>query len=182
MRTAAAFLSLVLLSGPALAGDFRLTSPDLKAGTPIADKHVLNGFGCTGRNLSPALAWSGIPEGTRSLALTVYDPDAPTGSGWWHWVVYDLPPTTAGLAAGAGEASGKGLPQGARQGRTDFGAPGYGGPCPPQGDKAHRYVFTLHALRVDRLPVEAGASAAMVGFVLNANRLAKASLTATYGR
>lgn len=162
----------------AQAGDFSLSSPDIAEGQPMAERHVLNGFGCSGGNTSPALAWSGAPAGTKSFALTTYDPDAPTGSGWWHWVVYDLPATLTTLPA---DASRRGLPQGARQGRTDFGAPGYGGPCPPPGTP-HRYVFTVHALDVGTLELPPDASAAMVGFMLHSHSLGRAMLTARYGR
>jgi Raf kinase inhibitor-like YbhB/YbcL family protein len=112
----------------------------------------------------------------------VYDPDAPTGSGWWHWVVFNLPASTTTIALGAGEKTGAALPAGSVQGRTDFGAPGWGGPCPPVGDKAHRYVFTVHALKTDKIDVPADATAALVGFMIHANRIDKASFTALYGR
>lgn len=174
----AAALTVVAL--PAWAGEFRLTSPDIAEGRRMDDRQVFNGFGCTGANVSPALSWSDAPAGTKSFALTVYDPDAPTGSGWWHWVVFNLPAATQALPAGAG-GQGGGLPAGAVQSRTDFGAPSYGGPCPPAG-APHRYVFTLHALDVDGLPLDAQASAAMVGFMVNAHALGKASLTALYAR
>ncbi len=137
-------------------------------------------LGCSGQNVSPELSWKNAPKGTKSYVLTVYDPDAPTGSGWWHWVVYDIPATTKELPEGAG--SGKAaLPEGAKQGRTDFGAPGFGGPCPPPG-KPHRYVFTLYALKTDKLDVPADASPALIGFMTRTNALANAKLTATYGR
>lgn len=174
--------AVVLATSPASAGAFKLTSPDIQEGGTIADVHVFAGFGCEGGNQSPALSWSGAPADTKSFAVTVHDPDAPTGSGWWHWTVVNLPASAAALPRGAGDASGKGLPAGAVQSRTDFGKPGYGGPCPPKGDKPHRYVFTVFALKTDRLPVEAEASGAMAGFMINANTLAKASLTASYGR
>ncbi|HEY0707741.1 MAG TPA: YbhB/YbcL family Raf kinase inhibitor-like protein, partial [Polyangia bacterium] len=132
-------------------------------------------------NISPHVAWSAPPEGTKSFVLTVYDPDAPTGSGWWHWVVYDIPADVTELPAGAG--SGKvDLPKGASQGRTDFGSKGFGGACPPPGDKPHRYIFTVHALKVEKLEVPPDASAAMIGFMTNANSLGKASFTAKYSR
>jgi Raf kinase inhibitor-like YbhB/YbcL family protein len=163
------------------AAGFVLSSPAVKPGGTIAQAQVFNSFGCTGQNISPALKWSGAPKGTKSFALTVYDPDAPTGSGWWHWVVYNIPGDAAGLPEGV-SADGKGLPAGSVQGRTDFGAPGYGGPCPPQGDKPHRYVFTVHALKTDKLDIPEGGTAALVGFMVNANRLGSASFTAKYGR
>jgi len=166
----------------ALAGDFVLSSPELTPGGRFEPRHVFNGFGCSGGNTSPALQWHGVPAGTKSLALTVYDPDAPTGSGWWHWVMFDIPAGTTGLPAGAGNpASGK-APKGAVQTGTDFGKPGFGGPCPPAGDKPHRYVFTLYALKVDKLGAEPSSTAAMVGFMLNANKLDRASFTVYYGR
>ena len=144
--------------------------------------HVFNGFGCVGANLSPALSWRHPPKGTRSFAVTAYDPDAPTGSGWWHWVVFNLPAETRELAAGAGDPAADKMPAGAVQSRTDFGKSGWGGPCPPQGDRPHRYVITVHALKVDKIDLDENAPAAMVGFMINANRLAKASITAFYGR
>jgi Raf kinase inhibitor-like YbhB/YbcL family protein len=178
-------LSAVLLSGACAASQaagFALSSPSIRPGSTLTEAQVFNGFGCTGKNISPALKWSGAPKGTKSFAITVYDPDAPTGSGWWHWVVFNLPADSSELPEGAGGADGKGLPAGAVQGRTDFGAPGFGGACPPKGDKPHRYVFTVHALKTEKIEVPADASAALVGFMLNANRLGKASFEARYGR
>jgi Raf kinase inhibitor-like YbhB/YbcL family protein len=143
---------------------------------------LLQGFGCAGGNRSPALHWQGAPTGTRSFALTVYDPDAPTGSGWWHWVVYNIPTTVNALPAGAGAPDGKALPAGAVQGRTDFGTPGFGGACPPADDKPHRYRFTVHALKPATLQLPADASPAMVGFMIHAYELGGATLEAVYGR
>jgi len=163
--------------------DLVLTSESFNDGDYLANDHILSeayGFGCAGGNLSPQLSWSGAPEGTKSFALTCFDPDAPTGSGFWHWVVVNIPADVSSLALGAG--SGDSMPAGALQTRTDFGAPGYGGPCPPEGDHPHRYLFTLHAVGLDALPVEADTSAAVVGFMLNFNTLAKASLMGLYKR
>jgi Raf kinase inhibitor-like YbhB/YbcL family protein len=178
--------ALIAASAPALAaGKFTLKSPDIAPNAKIADKHVYKGFGCEGGNVSPALEWSGAPAGTKSFAVTVYDPDAPTGSGWWHWVVFNLPSSTTRLEAGAGEPGGGKLPAGAVQSRTDFGTPGYGGPCPPQGPslkKPHRYIFTVWALKADKLDLAPDASGALVGYMLNANALGKASFTGRYGR
>ncbi|TVO64929.1 YbhB/YbcL family Raf kinase inhibitor-like protein [Denitromonas ohlonensis] len=163
------------------ADGFTLGSPTVGDGQRMAEQQVFNGFGCAGGNVSPALVWRNPPEGTQSYALTVYDPDAPTGSGWWHWVVVNLPAQTTGLAAGAGNPQGA-LPAGARQIGTDFGVPGYGGPCPPQGHGVHRYVFTVHALKTPHLDLPANATAALAGFMMRANSLGSASLTATYSR
>jgi Raf kinase inhibitor-like YbhB/YbcL family protein len=178
-------LAAAALSGAASASaqKFTLTSADLPAGKPIAMKHVFNGFGCTGENISPALSWKNAPAGTKGFAVMVHDPDAPTGgAGFWHWVVVNLPASATGLPQGAGTAEGKALGEGARQINTDFGSPGWGGPCPPQGNPPHRYNFTVYALKVDKLDLPANATASLTGFMVNGNALAKASLTARYGR
>lgn len=159
---------------------FTLSSPDIAPDSLIALPYVYDG--CGGGNVSPALQWSGAPAFTQGYALTVYDPDAPSGSGWWHWQVFDLPASTAALPRNAGAASGRNLPAGARQGLNDYSQAGYGGPCPPPGDAPHRYVFTLLALKVARLELPPVASCALVGFNLNALALARASFTARYGR
>lgn len=112
----------------------------------------------------------------------MYDPDAPTGSGWWHWVVYNIPANVTELVASAGDSTGKLLPPNAIQGRTDFGSHEFGGACPPYGDKPHRYIFTVQALKIEKIDVPADSSAALVGFMVNANSLGKASFTAKYGR
>lgn len=162
------------------AGEFKLTSTSFDK--VLTNQQVYDGFGCTGKNLSPVLKWTGAPEGTKSFAITVYDPDAPTGSGWWHWVLYNIPADVTELAEDAGNISGKNLPESAVQGRTDFGTRAFGGPCPPQGDKPHRYIFTVFALRVENIEVDTESTAALIGYMLNANALAKAGFTATYGR
>jgi Raf kinase inhibitor-like YbhB/YbcL family protein len=178
----AAVLTYGCLPASAAAAAFRIELPTIKPDSTLSDAQVFNGFGCSGKNISPAVKWSDAPSGTRSFAVTVYDPDAPTGSGWWHWLVYDIPASSIGLPEHAGDADGKRLPAGAVQGRTDFGTVGFGGACPPAGDKPHRYVFTVYALKTDKIDVPAAAPAAMVGYMLNANQLAKSSLTALYGR
>lgn len=165
----------------AQADAFTLSSPDLEEGGTLPEAQVLNGFGCEGPNVSPALSWQNAPEGTESFAVTVYDPDAPTGSGWWHWVVFDIPADVMGLAVGAGSEGGT-VPEGSVQSRTDFGTPGYGGACPPAGDAPHRYVFTVYALGTESLGLDTEASGAMVGYSLNANALDQDSITVSYGR
>jgi hypothetical protein len=187
--------AMLFVNANAQTAPFMMSSPDLAMGT-FDNKFVLNGFGCSGGNVSPALQWSSPPKGTKSLSLLVHDPDAPTGSGFWHWAVYNIAPTVTGLAQGAGNSAAA-LPAPAFGGSTDFfdtGATGgngnYGGPCPPTGDKPHRYVFTLYALAVDDVEKAGGipktGTAALHSFVLNkglgANLLEKTSFTATYGR
>jgi Raf kinase inhibitor-like YbhB/YbcL family protein len=176
-----AVILLAFSAQPAMAGEFTLTSPQMQTGQQMAMEHVFNSFGCTGGNISPELKWSGVPKGTKSLALTVYDPDAPTGSGWWHWLIFNIDPGTTGLPANAGDVNAHLAPAGSVQGRTDYGSTGYGGPCPPPGDKPHHYIFTLYALDVARLQLDETASAAMVGYNLNAHALDKAQMTVLFG-
>ena len=171
-----------LASTVVCADDFTLTSPTIKPGASLSEEQVFNGFGCSGKNQSPPLQWTAGPEGTKSYAITVYDPDAPTGSGWWHWIVYNIPANVRELPAGAGDATGKLLPEGVKQGRTDYGIHAFGGACPPKGDKPHRYIFTIYALKIKNIDVPYDSSAALIGFMINANSLGKASFTATYGR
>ncbi|MBN9022118.1 MAG: YbhB/YbcL family Raf kinase inhibitor-like protein [Rhizobiales bacterium] len=179
MRSIALPLAAIAAFVPALAGaaDFTLSSKALVDG--VAPAQVSNAFGCTGGNVSPDLAWSGAPAGTKAFTLTLYDPDAPTGSGFWHWVVTDIPGDSTGLPAGAGEDA-DGIP--GRGMRNDAGMRAYLGPCPPEGAGPHRYVFALTALGVDHLDVPDDASAAIVGFMTGAHALGRAELTVTYGR
>lgn len=167
-----------LLAGSAQA--LQLHSPDLQDGAPLGNAQVYNGFGCNGANLSPQLDWQDVPAGTQSFAVTIHDPDAPTGgSGWWHWQVYDIAASVRQLPRGA---SAQTLPTGSRQGRNDYGSASFGGACPPPGAPAHRYVITVHALKVAQLQAPADASAALLGYLINSQSLASASLTPRYGR
>lgn len=178
------FKRLVLLSFAFSAGQvfaLKVTSPDLKDGDTMAEAQVFNSFGCSGENVSPELNWSAAPKGTKSYAVTVYDPDAPTGSGWWHWTVFNIPANVSKLERGAGNDASK-LPNGAKEGRTDFGKTGYGGACPPPGDKPHRYIFKVHALKTDKLELDENASGAMVGYYLKQNGLATGQITVRYQR
>jgi Raf kinase inhibitor-like YbhB/YbcL family protein len=164
---------------------FKLTSQSFRDGDYLDQQHILSkefGFGCAGGNQSPQLSWSGAPEGTKSFAITCFDPDAPTGNGFWHWVVVNIPPTTTELALDAGNPSAPKLPAGALQTRTDVGKPGYIGPCPPVNDHPHRYIFTIFAVSQEKLPVEADTSAAIVGFNLHFNTLARATLMGLFKR
>lgn len=177
-----AIVAGLFLTNIVTAADFRLSSPQIKPGSAIAEQQVFNGFGCQGENISPALKWDNPPQGTKSFAITVYDPDAPTGSGWWHWLVFNIPANVNKLEKGAGSMGSNRAPNQSIQSRTDFGKPGYGGPCPPKGSQPHRYQFTVYALKTEKLPLDEHASAAMVGFYLHQNVIEKAVLHAKYGR
>jgi Raf kinase inhibitor-like YbhB/YbcL family protein len=174
------FLTL-LLTTPCFAADFSVQSSSWQDGQTMKNDYVYNAFGCTGGNISPEISWSNPPQGTRSFAITVYDPDAPTGSGWWHWTLFNIPANVSEIQEEASSYPAK-LPNGVVQGRTDFGKPGYGGACPPVGDKPHHYILTVFALKTDKIDLKEDSSGALVGYYLNQNALAKASLTARYGR
>lgn len=166
-----------LVGSQSFAAAFTLSSPSLNPAKPLENKFVFNSFGCQGENKSPELEWKNAPAGTKSFAVTVYDPDAPTGSGWWHWTAFNIPANVTKLPEGA---SGK-MPAGTVEGRTDFGKSGYGGACPPPGDKPHHYIFTVYAMKTDKLDLNAESPGAMVGFNTR-SALAKSSITVTYGR
>ncbi len=170
-------ISAALCASTAQA-EMTLTSKAMPDGTTLTQAQIFNGFGCTGDNLSPDLAWSGVPAGTKAFAVMMYDPDAPTGSGWWHWVAFNLPGDTTLLPA---DASGKAMPAGTIESRTDFGTPGFGGACPPEGAAPHHYQVTVYALPAP-LPLDSNASGAMVGFMARASALDSATITATLGR
>lgn len=176
-------ISINLMATAAFAGEaFSVSSPKFKDGDRLGMDQVFSGFGCTGKNVSPELEWKNAPKNTKSFAVTVYDPDAPTGSGWWHWVIFNIPAGTAKLTENAGDIASGLAPKGSIQSITDFGKPGYGGACPPPGDKPHRYIFTVYALDIEALQLDQSSSGAMVGFNLNQHTLAKATLTALFSR
>lgn len=177
-----ALILTILASTDGVAGSMILSSPDIHDGAPIANEQVFNRFGCTGQNISPALSWHGAPATTRSFALTVYDPDTPTAAGWWHWIAFDIPRGATSLPRNAGDLATHLGPPGSIQGRNDFGTLGLGGPCPPQGDRPHRYVFTVYALDVDRLPVSHDASPTRIAANIRMHVLDQVSLTGLYGR
>jgi Raf kinase inhibitor-like YbhB/YbcL family protein len=170
---------LVLSASAVLAAEFKVETGSQVSGR-FPNAQYANTFGCQGGNVSPQVAWQGAPEGTRSFVVTMYDPDAPTGSGWWHWVVANLPATVSELPAGAGSESGK-LPAGAVMVNSDPGHPGYFGLCPPVG-RTHRYVITVHALKVEKLELPPNATPALVGYMAYVNGLGKASTTVLGGR
>ena len=156
-----------------------LESKSFKEGEIIPVKHHMSeayGMGCTGGNVSPELHWEGVPEGTKSIVIQCFDPDAPTGSGFWHWVVANIPANTTSIPEGGG------APEGSLETRTDIGAPGWIGPCPPEGHGVHRYIFTISCLSVGSIPVDVDSSAAVVGFMTNMNAIEQAKLTGVVAR
>jgi Raf kinase inhibitor-like YbhB/YbcL family protein len=157
---------------------FTLASDHVRDGQPLPDRHVHPSAG--GNNLSPALTWHGAPASTRSYAITCYDPDAPSGSGFWHWFLLNLPATSTGLPLGAGRGDGEHLLDTAYHLRNDFGVRAYGGPTPAPGDPAHRYVFAVHALDLDSLDLDPHTSAGYAGCTLTAHTVARGVLRATY--
>lgn len=164
------------------AGRMSLSSPQFRNKGTIPMEQVYSSFGCTGQNISPALEWKGAPKGTQSFALTVYDPDAPTGAGWWHWVMFNIPADVTSLPKNAGNPSANLAPEGAVQSMTDFGSAGYGGPCPPPGDKPHHYYFTIYALDVPKIDADKAAMPDFIGYNIHFHTLAKAQLLGRFGR
>lgn len=183
MTLAALVATLVaLVAAPTAIAKLQLRVLGLQPGQRFGINQVYNGFGCTGHNLSPALRISGVPVHTESLAITIHDPDAATQSGWWHWLIYDLRTSTKQLAQGAGTPGRAPLPAGTRQGPNDFGTLGYGGVCPPAGDRPHRYHVTLWALKVSTLAAPPGASAALIDYMIEANAIAHRTVIVRYSR
>jgi Raf kinase inhibitor-like YbhB/YbcL family protein len=174
------FLPFLLLSLNIQAQTFTLKSSEL--GGQATLQQVFGGFGCTGENISPQLSWENAPEGTKSFAVTMYDPDAPTGSGWWHWLAFDIPTNVKEFKSGAGSTKSKLLPEGVIQSLTDYGTTGYGGPCPPEGHGFHTYILTVYALSTDKLGLDEKANPALVGYMINSNTIEKASIVVYYKR
>lgn len=161
---------------------FELTSADVADGAQLPARHRSGRMQVAGgEDVSPQLSWSGFPEGTKSFAVTCYDPDAPTQSGWWHWAVLNIPTDCTTLPTDAGNPDAPGLPQGALTLRNDAGFAGYLGAAPPEGHGDHRYFFVVHAVDVDRLDVDADATPALLGFNLFFHTLGRAWLTPTFG-
>ena len=177
------FISLasIFLVGTAYAENFSLTSKDIAHGDFMSKEYEFQGFGCNGDNLSPQLSWSGAPEGTKAFAVLVYDPDAPTGSGWWHWQVVNIPANVTNLVKGAGSPKGDKMPEGSIQNTNDYGIKGFGGACPPKKNGAHRYQYTVHALS-KKIDLPDNASGALTGYLVNAHSLASSTIEALYKR
>ena len=172
-------LTLSLLAATTMMADtFTLSSNDLQG--QLTTTQEFDGFGCSGANQSPALHWTNAPKGTKSFALTMYDADAPTGSGWWHWMIVNIPATSKQIAS---NASAKHLlPKGAIETMTDYGSAAFGGACPPRGDKAHNYTVTLYALDIEKLDLEAKSDSALVGYMINSHTIQKTSIVSYYSR
>ena len=172
------FIALIALGSLLFAGGFTLESNTLEGQLTKAEE--FDGFGCKGKNMSPELHWKNPPKGTKSFAITVYDPDAPTGSGWWHWLVVNIPADVTKIASNA--SSTHTLPKGAVETMTDYSFSGFGGACPPKGDGVHTYIFTVYALDVEKLEVTAKSDSALVGFMINAHTIQKATIISYYQR
>ncbi|MGH6873209.1 MAG: YbhB/YbcL family Raf kinase inhibitor-like protein [Rhizomicrobium sp.] len=177
MKRLFALLALGACLSPAAARALEMKSHDMAEGAMLASQQVYPD--CNGDNVSPELSWSGAPAGVKSFALTLYDPDS-TG-GWWHWIVFDIPPGASGLRRGAGNNPSQ-LPIGTVEGRNDFEQSGYGGACPPPGSGLHHYQFTLWALDVDSLPFDASTGGGAIAPFLKKHALAQTTLTAVYKR
>lgn len=173
-------LSFFWLSFKSQAQTFTLKSSEISGQATL--QQVFSGFGCTGENISPQISWENAPEGTKSFAITMYDPDAPTGSGWWHWLVFDIPSNIKELKSGAGSTKSNLLPKGVIQSLTDYGTTGYGGPCPPEEHGFHTYIITVYALNTAKLGLDKTANPALVGYMINSNTIQKASIVAYYKR
>lgn len=175
----AIFLTTLSASSAVSAEGFYLTSDDVRG--QMSEAQVFNSFGCSGKNISPQLSWNNAPSDTKSFAITVYDPDAPTGSGWWHWLVFNIPKSVYEIKTGA-STDAKLMPASAIESVTSYGSSGFGGACPPVGDKPHRYIFTVYALDTEAIKQKADARPELIGFFLNSHAIAKASIMAYYGR
>ena len=176
------FTTLLIISSITIISQNTFTLSSKTLGGEATLKEEFNGFGCMGENESPQLSWKNAPEATKSFAITMYDPDAPTGSGWWHWIVFDIPTSTTELVANAGDIKLDLTPEGTIQSITNYGAQGYGGPCPPQGHGLHQYIITVYALKTNTLGLDENTNPAVVGYYLWNNTIAKASIVSYYKR
>jgi len=172
-----ALSSVLLITQNISASGFTIDSNDLKG--QISNNQVFNGFGCNGKNISPQISWSNIPKGTKSFAITMYDKDAPTGSGWWHWVVVNINKDVTSIKSGASKSD---MPKNSIQSKTDFNTNNFGGACPPKGSKAHEYMTTVYALDVERLPINTNSNPALAGYMINSHTIEKSSIVNYYKR
>lgn len=179
MRLVSIFI-LIIYSQFNFAQNFTLKSNDL--GGQASNQQVFKGFGCEGENVSPHLSWHDAPRETQSFAITIHDESAPTGSGWWHWTVFNIPPDIHELISNAGDPKTNLMPFSAIQIKNDYGLIGYGGPCPPPGHGIHKYTVTVYALKIKDLGIDKNATAPISGFYINSNTIAKASLVFYYSR
>ena len=170
------------ISASAYAGTLTLSSHDIAQGEFMAKAQEFKGFGCSGGDVSPHLKWTNAPQGTKSFAITAYDPDAPTGSGWWHWQLVNIPSDVTELVAGAGGSDSGLTPAGSVHIGNDYGSKAFGGACPPEGHGVHHYRFTVHALSVESLALPENASGALAGYMINANTIASSTIVALYKR
>ena len=170
------------ISVSAFAGSLTLSSHDIAQGEFMTKAQEFNGFGCDGGDLSPHLKWSNAPKGTKSFAITAYDPDAPTGSGWWHWQIVNIPKNVTEIATGAGSKKTDIAGQGSMHIDNDYGSKAFGGACPPSGHGVHHYRFTIHALSVDKLELPENASGALAGYMINANTIESNTIESLYKR
>jgi Raf kinase inhibitor-like YbhB/YbcL family protein len=178
------FITLLTLSlsSVAMENTLILSSHDIADGEFMSKAQEFTGFGCEGDDLSPQLSWSGAPKGTKSFAITAYDPDAPTGSGWWHWQIVNIPSTVTGIESGAGSTKKDLAPENSMQIQNDYGSRGFGGACPPAGHGVHHYRFTIHALSVEKLNLPKDASGALTGYMINANTIETSTIESLYKR
>ena len=184
MHRSLKFLSVLslTLSSSVFAGSLTLSSQDISEAKFMSKAHEFNGFGCSGGDKSPHLQWSGIPKGTKSFAITAYDPDAPTGSGWWHWQIVNIPMSVRELATDAGNTKNIAVPKGSMQIQNDYGSRGFGGACPPKGHGVHHYRFTVHALSIEKLELPEDASGALAGYMINAHTIESSTIESLYKR
>lgn len=176
-------ISFLTLTIPTIsfAATLSLSSQDITHGEFMSKTHEFNGFGCSGDDLSPQLSWKNIPEGTKSFAITAYDPDAPTGSGWWHWQVLNIPVSINEIPQGAGNNQGGKL-NSSLHNKNDYGSSAFGGACPPKGHGVHHYRFTIHALSVEKIELPEDASGALAGYMINANTIESSTIVSLYKR
>lgn len=177
-----AMLFSMSASACVLADNFTLSSHDIASGEMMNKAQEFKGFGCDGGDLSPHLKWSNAPKGTKSFALTAYDPDAPTGSGWWHWQVINIPVNVSEIPTGAGHGKNNTMPAGSMQIENDYGSASFGGACPPEGHGIHHYRFKIHALSVEKIELPANASGALAGYMINANTIESSTIESLYKR